>query len=61
MDEAAQGYLDGRDPDSPPPSDNRSHVYRHCWEVGRREVEGRHLRASHARELAAKAQQRDHR
>ena len=33
--EFMEGYFDGRDPDSPQPSANRSHAYRHSWAVGR--------------------------
>lgn len=50
-----QGYRDGRDLDTPWPSDNRSAVYRHCFEVGRREKEGRHWPAEVARQRAAAA------
>lgn len=34
-DEMAAGYLDGLDPTSPEPSDNRSHSYRHGFANGR--------------------------
>lgn len=34
-DEMVNGYLDGRDPESPEPSDNRSHSYRHGFANGR--------------------------
>lgn len=37
------GYLDGRDLDSPEPTENRSWSYRHSFAVGRREVEGNHM------------------
>jgi hypothetical protein len=30
-----EGYKDGLNPDSPPPSDNRSHSYRHGFANGR--------------------------
>ena len=33
--EMLQGYLDGLRSDSPPPSDNRSHGYRHGFANGR--------------------------
>lgn len=39
-DEMARGYMDGRDLDSPEPSDNRSHSYRHGFMVGRGEKTG---------------------
>ena len=32
------GYLDGRDPDSPEPSANRSHSYRHGFIAGRADL-----------------------
>jgi len=35
-----QGYRDGRDRNSPPPSANRSAKYRHSFMVGRRELHG---------------------
>lgn len=35
------GYLDGRDLDSPEPSLNRSHSYRHGFAVGRNEKLGK--------------------
>lgn len=54
-----QGYLDGRDPDSPEPSQNRSAIYRHCFEVGRREAEGRHWLAPVARARAKDAREED--
>jgi hypothetical protein len=34
------GYLDGRDLDSPNPSKNRSHSYKHGFMVGRGEKTG---------------------
>jgi hypothetical protein len=40
-DDMAQGYLDGRDLNSPEPSGNRSHSYRHGFMVGRSEKLGR--------------------
>ena len=41
-----EGYLDGRDPTTPEPSANRSACYRHSWNVGRAEIEGRPIAAS---------------
>jgi hypothetical protein len=35
QDEMVEGYLDGRDPDAPTPSDNRSRAYRHGFQSGR--------------------------
>jgi hypothetical protein len=45
-DEWAEGYSDGRDTNAPHPNDNRSPEYRHSFDVGRREVEGRPLSAA---------------
>ena len=44
-DEMVQGYMDGLDPDSPEPSANRSHSYRHGFARGR---DDRAHRVSHA-------------
>ena len=46
LDEWAEGYSDGRDINAPHPNDNRSPKYRHSFDVGRREVEGRPLSAA---------------
>jgi len=35
LDEMVEGYLDGRKPDNPEPSANRSHSYRHGFANGR--------------------------
>jgi hypothetical protein len=35
QDEMVEGYLDGRNPDNPEPSDNRSRAYRHGFQSGR--------------------------
>jgi hypothetical protein len=35
QDEMVEGYLDGLDPDSPPPSGNRSLAYAHGFQSGR--------------------------
>lgn len=53
------GYFDGRDPDAPEPSANRSACYRHSFTIGRRERTGQHLPAHVARELAAEAERKD--
>ncbi len=34
-DEMIEGYFDGRNPDNPTPSDNRSAAYRHGFQSGR--------------------------
>ena len=58
-DEFIAGYRDGRDLESPEPSANRTHCYRHSWAVGRAEVMGGPIPAQRARELAAEAEQLD--
>jgi hypothetical protein len=40
-DEMVEGYLDGRDLNSPEPSDNRSHSYRHGFANGRDDRAGK--------------------
>lgn len=40
-DEMVQGYLDGLDLDSPEPSENRSHSYRHGFANGRDDRSGK--------------------
>lgn len=40
-DEMVRGYLDGFDINSPEPSENRSHSYRHGFKAGRADREGR--------------------
>jgi hypothetical protein len=56
LDEMVQGYLDGRLPENPPPSTNRSASYRHGFENGRDDLfhSPRDL-AQTLRELADKA------
>lgn len=51
--EFAQGYIDGRDPDCPEPSGNRSEAYRHSFRVGRAEIAGRPIPAAVSRRRAA--------
>jgi hypothetical protein len=58
-DEFVAGYLDGRDPNSPEPSDNRSHSYRHSFMVGRAEIEGKPIAAGTSRRSAADAEMKD--
>lgn len=41
--EFVDGYTDGRDPDAPEPSANRSHRYRHSFAVGRAEIAGKYI------------------
>jgi hypothetical protein len=54
--EFIDGYRDGRDPDAPEPSANRSHAYRHSFAVGRAEIEtGNPLYGSLDAALAAAA------
>jgi hypothetical protein len=51
--EFLQGYLDGKDDACPEPGPNRSHAYRHSFEVARREMRGIHWPADVARQKAA--------
>lgn len=39
--ERCEGYMDGLDPDTPEPSANRSHSYRHGFECGRADRQSR--------------------
>lgn len=52
----AEGYMDGRNPTSPKPSDNRSACYRHSFAVGRAEIAGQPIPASVSRQRAMIAQ-----
>jgi hypothetical protein len=58
-DEFVEGYRDGRNPDSPEASTNRSHSYRHSFAVGRAELEGSPIRAETARQKALEAEAKD--
>ncbi len=60
-DEFYQGYRDGFDLNSPEPSANRSHCYRHSFMVGRadRRGEAAYGSAAAAREMAAEAERND--
>lgn len=60
--EFVEGYRDGRDPNAPEPSANRSHAYRHSFEVGRAEIETGnplYLSVDGARRAAAAARDKD--
>jgi hypothetical protein len=48
-----EGYLDGRDGSTPAPGPNRDARYRHGWQVGRAEIEGRPIPATISRRRAA--------
>lgn len=50
----ADGYLDGRNPNEPEPSSNRSYSYRHGFAVGRSEIEKKPL--GHYSEVLAMAE-----
>jgi len=55
-DDFMDGYCDGRDPQSPEPSLDRSSAYRHCFKVGRSEMTKFPIRAdarNKQRELCA--------
>lgn len=43
--EMFDGYIDGLDPNSPDPSDNRSHSYKHGFANGRDDMAGKGPRA----------------
>lgn len=51
--EFAAGMMDGKDLTTPEPSANRHPAYRHSWEVGRAEAEGRPISAALSRARAA--------
>ncbi len=57
--EFTDGYRDGRDPDAPEPSANRSHAYRHSFAVGRAELANRPRPAWESRINAAEAEAKD--
>lgn len=60
MDDMTQGYVDGRDPDSPEPSDNRSHAYRHGYANGRDDLRRTPRASAHdIRRMAAEAAEKD--
>lgn len=46
-DDYVEGYLDGRDPNAPIPSGNRSPRYVHSFNLGRAEIEGKTLPPAH--------------
>lgn len=60
-DEMVEGYIDGFDLDSPEPSANRSHSYRHGFANGRDDRSGKGPRAaaSELREMAQRAMEAD--
>lgn len=57
--EFVEGYRDGRDPDAPKPSANRSHSYRHPFAVGRAELAGKPIPAFVSRQAASEAELKD--
>lgn len=57
--EFVEGYMDGRDPTSPEPSDNRSHCYRHSFAVGRAEIAGKPIPAPASRAASTAAIAKD--
>jgi len=48
-----EGYKDGLNPDSPPPSDNRSHSYRHGFANGRDDLRKQPRASASSLRLAA--------
>jgi hypothetical protein len=58
--EMVRGYIDGRNPDSPEPSENRSHSYRHGFANGRDDLRrSPRTSATRLREMAAEAEMKD--
>ena len=58
--EMIEGYSDGFDPNSPEPSANRSHSYRHSFIAGRMDRTGKVTHtAAQMREMADVAMTRD--
>lgn len=49
LDDWTQGYMDGGDINSPPPSGNRSPAYRHSFAVRRAEIQGKPIPAKVSR------------
>lgn len=59
-DDMMQGYIDGRDPDAPEPSANRSASYRHGFANGRDDLRKQpRACAADLREMAARAAAQD--
>ena len=60
-DEMVEGYMDGFDPDTPEPSANRSHSYRHGFANGRADRERRSAFGSYSEAIrcADEAMQKD--
>lgn len=54
-----EGYQDGRNPDCPDPSENRSERYKHSFRVGRDELANTVKRASVLRAMADAASKID--
>ena len=55
-----EGYMDGLDPSSPPPSENRSHSYRHGFANGRDDLRKQpRAPAAVLRQLAQEAEEAD--
>lgn len=57
--EFVEGYRDGRNLDSPEPSANRSHRYRHSFAIGRAELANKPIPYPTAIRMADEARQRD--
>ena len=57
--EHMEGYRDGRNPDTPEPSANRSWCYRHSFTIGRMEIAGKPVVAEAARRSAELASAKD--
>ena len=59
MPDEVQAAIDASNPATPWPGENRSAVYRHCFQVRRREMAGNHWTAAEARRRAAIAYEAD--
>lgn len=57
--EFMDGYQDASDPEAPTPSGNRSHCYRHSFDVRRAEMAGTPIPAWKSRISAAEAEEKD--
>ena len=57
--EHSMGYFDGRDLNSPDPSDNRSERYKHSFWVGRAEVNGNPIPAQISRDRVAEIERKE--
>lgn len=59
MDDVTQGYIDGGNPTNPWPGNNTSAMYRHGFEVRRREMQSLHWNVEEAKRRADLAEKVD--